>query len=85
LEKLVEHCSRIGQPLVAGMDSNSYLMAWGAEEDNQRGVELEALFIAWNLETLNTGSAYTFVLARAKSRIDVTVANQAVRRMQIHG
>jgi ribonuclease HI len=85
MENLVEHCRRGGHPLVIGMDSNSHSTAWGAEEDNARGVELEALFIAWNLEILNVGSDYTFVSARSRSRIDITVVNQAARRLQIDG
>jgi hypothetical protein len=85
MENLVEHCRKGGHPLVIGMDSNSHSTAWGAEEDNARGVELEALFIAWNLEILNVGSDHTFVSARSRSRIDVTVVNQAARRLQIDG
>jgi hypothetical protein len=85
LKRLVEHCQRGGHPLVIGMDSHSHSTTWGVEEDNARGVELEALFIAWNLELLNTGLDHTFVSAKARSRIDVTVVNQVARRMQIEG
>jgi hypothetical protein len=85
LESLVEHCRKGSHPLVIGMDSNSHSLAWGSEEDNARGVELEALFIAWNLKILNEGSDHTFMPVRARSRIDVTVINQAARRLQIDG
>jgi hypothetical protein len=60
---MIKHLSGFGWGI--GMDSNSHSMAWGAK-DNTRGVELEALFIAWNLKILNTGLDHTLVSARAQ-------------------
>lgn len=83
MKALVTFCNSRGLPLVLGLDSNAHSTAWGADEDNERGVQLEAFFISVGLTVVNVGSVRTFASTRASSNIDVTVANQATRDMTL--
>ena len=60
-------------PIIIGADTNAWSKLWMAEEDNQRGLELETWIFELGLLVQNISVQDTFVTRRARSKIDVSM------------
>ncbi|GAB0090988.1 uncharacterized protein DMENIID0001_057790 [Sergentomyia squamirostris] len=70
--QLVEHCKKIGRPLIIGCDANAHNELWGSTDTNKRGEYLLEYLIKEDLEIFNVGTAPTFVTRARKEVLDIT-------------
>lgn len=75
LVRLVNHCEAEGLDVIVATDSNCHHTVWGNEKTNNRGKTLIEYLSTTKLDIINTGSKPTFVTRRAKTIIDLTLAN----------
>ena len=75
LEKLCQHCDQKYLPLIICSDSNAHSFLWGCEEENNRGLIFNDFIAKNQLNIINNGNDHTFVSTRARSIIDITLAN----------
>ena len=73
LKDLVDFCKNQNWSLIVGSDANSHNIAWGSNDDNDRGDQLLEYIVANDLEICNIGSTPTFVNAIRQEVIDITL------------
>lgn len=76
LVRLVNYCEAEGLDLIVATDSNCHHTIWGSTNTNSRGKKLIEYLSTTNLDIINRGNKPTFVTRRAKTIIDLTLANE---------
>lgn len=81
LTRLVDYCKREGMQYLIGCDANSWNVAWGSTDTNERGSDLMEYLSAENLTVLNRGSKPTFVTANRQQVLDITLACSKMEKL----
>ncbi|HEY0221242.1 MAG TPA: hypothetical protein VGC17_00205, partial [Lactovum miscens] len=81
LEKIVEFCDKKSIPLLIGTDSNSHHVIWGSSNINLRGEQLVQYLMSTEMMVMNVGRKPTFVNAKRKERLDITLASSELSQL----
>jgi ribonuclease HI len=81
LRELVEHCRAGAIPLLVGTDANSHHIAWGSSDTNKRGEDLMEFIAIEGLDWLNRGNQPTFITAKRREVLDITLVNESASRL----
>ncbi|KAL0868096.1 hypothetical protein ABMA27_008734 [Loxostege sticticalis] len=80
LQDLISYSSQVNMELIIGCDANAHNTAWGSTGNNVRGDKLLDYLVSSTMHIVNRGNKPTFVTARRKEVIDITLANSRALR-----
>ena len=78
LYEVIEYSEKHKISLIISGDMNAHSSLWCSSSTDRRGHILEQIICKFNLKILNNGDSDTFIGARGKSKIDVTLINNYV-------
>ncbi len=86
LEQIMNYVERKEYDILMSLDANAWSPAWGMENSNERGEQIEEFIIRHNLSILNEGHMATYERENSRTIIDLTLANQQnlVKEWQVH-
>ena len=77
LTNLITLCEQKNWELLIGADANSHNIAWGSNDNNNRGEKLMDYIVSTNLYICNIGTTPTFENAIRSEVIDITLATSS--------